>query len=131
MQADEALGVLRGLRQLGDRQRGGRAADDRVLAGERPEAAQQLGLRGGLLDDGLDEERRLAQRVEVADDLDPRRVDVLELSAGLLHGCAGPILRGVGARPEHDLAVLGGRSGQSTGDCARSSYAKSLVHAAA
>ena len=60
MQPDELLGCGRRDRQLADRQRRSRRRNDRVSAGE-PRGAQNAPLGGGLLRDGLDEERRARQ----------------------------------------------------------------------
>ena len=66
-----------------------------------------------LLGDGLDHERRVEQRVEIVGD---RYVAGAQAPA-LLDQALDLRGRGVrAARPEHDLAVLGGDAGEAGGD---------------
>jgi len=80
-----------------------------------PRRPRQFGLGGRLLDRSPSPTNVASPRASrCPHDLHPRGVHAFELAAWPSRRWAGPILRSGGTRPEHDLAVLGGRSGQST-----------------
>ncbi len=80
---DEALRMAARLRELGDRQRRGRRREHRVAvggAGHLAEVGEHLRLAAVVLDDRLDEERRVVEAAEVGDHLDAAGVAALVLS---------------------------------------------------
>jgi hypothetical protein len=77
------------LRQLRDRQRRSRRRDHGAVVGVRAElgqVAEDRGLAAVMLDDSLDEERRLLERVQVGDDPHETGIDLLALEAGAVLG---------------------------------------------
>ena len=77
------------------------------------ELAQQRGLRAVLLGDRLDDERGVAQRLEVVRTRHVARAD----AAAPLDQLLDPRRGGVrAARPQHDLAVLGRDAREAGGD---------------
>ena len=122
MQADEALGVPAGVRQLGDRQRGGRGGEHGAgagVAGELAEVRQHRGLAAVVLDDRLDQEGGGGQLVEIGHDPDAVGIEALQLRARLRHARAGALGRVIRSRPQQHVAVFGGGDRQATGDDAR------------
>ena len=80
----------------------------------------------GVLDDGLDEERRLGERLEVRDDLDAVRaaVELGQLVAVLGNGRPYPVCGRVGAGPQQDVSMGGGDGGEPGRDRARAGDGK-------
>jgi hypothetical protein len=128
VQAGVALAAAGGRRELLDREGGGRAGEDRVLAQVRLELLDQRDLVVELLDDRLDEVAGvLAEPGEVRRDLDLRG----DLPAAALDQLRDPgarlLGRRVGARPQDDLARAGGHGGQAAGDRAAPGDAQTLI----
>ena len=131
VQTDEALGRPAGAGELRDRERRGRRPEQRFIVGDLCELTPQRGLGVEVLDDGLDDRGRVAQRAQVLDDLDVLGVDLAaEPSAVLVHRAACSLRRVVRARPEDHLTVAGGSSRQPTGDRSTADDPEALVHRA-
>ncbi len=123
VQADEALRAPARLRQPLDRQRGGRAREDRLGVEDRVQLAEQPRLDVVVLDDRLDHERGLRQRLRLGHDLDVLGVHLgAQAAQGLLHGRARALGRVVRAGEQQHRAVVGRGGGQAAGDGAAAGY---------
>jgi hypothetical protein len=131
VQADEAVLRARGPGEALDRQRRRRARQQRVVAGDHAEVAQDAGLDLLVLADRLDDGRGLAERVEIGLHAHVGGVDLAaQAPADRVHAAARALCRAVGSRPQHDLAVARRRRCEAARDRAAARYAESFMHPA-
>ena len=115
--------------QVAHRQRRGGGREHGVLPGVPRQLSEHLRLAAVVLDHRLDEEGGVCEIVQAADDLNAVGIDPLffELCAGLGHGGAGPLRRGVGARPQKHVPAARGRHCQPARDRARAGDSDSFL----
>src|SRR6185312_11439153 len=118
-----------GRRQVRDRQRGRGGGQDLVGARVRGQLGEQRALVIGILDHRLDQEGRLCQLVQIADDAYPIRAAVErgQLVAVLGYGAPYAIRRCGGAGPQQDFSVGGGDGGKACRDGAGAGDGESFL----
>ena len=128
VQPDEPLRAPALAGQPLDRQRRGGAREDRLGRSSSSSSGKQAGLDVVILDDRLDHELGLRERVAVGHDLHVLRVDLgAQAGEGLLDGLPGPVGRVLRAREQQHGSVVGGGGRQAAGDRAAADDRQALV----
>jgi hypothetical protein len=128
VQPDEVIRAAGRLGEARDRERGGRAGEDRPVRRGATEAGEDLRLRGLVLRDRLDDERRVAQRGRIVRDGHVAGSDAtLALDQPLHPG--GRV--GRAATPDDDVTTLGGDTREPRRDGAAARDPDALCHASA